>query len=95
MEVENREVQRRSISQRIKENEINLRGALDSECGIDSGCIELAVRYLKMVNMNIGNYLTQEHRIEKQNKTMSKCELVKFSLFIEFLYLALKYKLLF
>ena len=61
-----------------------------SEEGIDSGCIELAVRYLKMVNMNIGNYLTQEHRIEKQNKTMSKCELVILSLFIEFLYLALK-----
>ena len=78
MEVENREVRRRSISQRIKENEINLRDALDSECGIDSGCIELAVRYLKMVNMNIGNYLTQEHRIEKQNKTMSKCKIVIF-----------------
>ena len=50
----------------------NLRESILKECRIDSACIELAVRYLKILNMNVGNYFAQDHRITKQNKTMSK-----------------------
>ena len=55
-----------------RNNQENLTGSILKECRIDSACIELAVRYLKILNMNVGNYFAQDHRITKQNKTMSK-----------------------
>jgi hypothetical protein len=55
-----------------RKNQESLTESILKECRIDSACIELAVRYLKILNMNVGNYFAQDHRITKQNKTMSK-----------------------
>ena len=45
---------------------------LGGECKIESECVELAVKYLRILVKNIGNYETQDRRIAKQNRTMSK-----------------------
>ena len=55
-----------------RNNQENLKESILKKCRIDSACIELAVRYLKMLNMNVGNYFAKDHRITKQNKTISK-----------------------
>ena len=47
-------------------------GVFGGECKIESECVELAVKYLRILVKNIGNYETQERRIAKQNRTMSK-----------------------
>ena len=44
---------------------------LGGECRIEPECVELAVKYLRILVKNIGNYETQERRIAKQNRTMS------------------------
>ena len=61
-----------SIQTWNRNSQESLTESILKECRIDSACIELAVRYLKILNMNVGNYLAQDHRITKQNKTMSK-----------------------
>ena len=42
------------------------------KCKVTSECIDMAVKYMKMLNTNIANYQAQDHRITKQNKTMCK-----------------------
>ena len=49
-----------------------IKPSYQQECSIDSDCIEMAVNYMKILTKNIGNYLTQDRRITKQNKTMCK-----------------------